>query len=120
MIPTMKTVAFIPNGRRYLVLPDKVEAKSETIGEYTISERSDPTKKASEGTVVSIGDEVYRPDCNNSALGLERSGPACKYALGDKVVYGKYSGYEHTFDGVEYKVLAESEILGKRIITPFD
>ena len=30
---------------------------------------------------------------------------------GDKVLYGKYSGSEVTFDGVEYVIMRESDIL---------
>lgn len=109
IVEGMNTVAFTPNGLRYLVLPDPIEAKSETIGEITISQQADVHQKASEGTVVAVGDGLdsvqYRP---------------CKYKVGDKVIYGKYAGYEHPFDGVEYKVLGEAEILGKRIVTPFD
>ena len=31
--------------------------------------------------------------------------------VGDKVLYGKYSGSEVTFDGVEYVIMRESDIL---------
>lgn len=101
------TVPFIPNGLRYLVLADSVEAESETIGAVTITKQADTHKPASEGTVVAVGDGIDHDE-------------RCKYALQDKVVYGKYSGYEQKFDGVDYKVLAQSEILGVRIVTPFD
>lgn len=30
---------------------------------------------------------------------------------GDKVLYGKYSGSEVTFDGVEYVIMRESDVL---------
>jgi len=30
---------------------------------------------------------------------------------GDKVLYGKYSGSEVTFDGVDYIIMRESDIL---------
>ena len=30
---------------------------------------------------------------------------------GDKVLYGKYSGSEVTFDGVDYVIMRESDIL---------
>ena len=30
---------------------------------------------------------------------------------GDKVLYGKYSGSEVTFDGIEYVIMRESDIL---------
>ena len=33
--------------------------------------------------------------------------------VGDKVLYGKYGGADVKVDGVEYKILSESEILAK-------
>lgn len=107
------TVAFTPNGLRYLVFPDPVEAHDERIGSVLISTQADPNKKASEGTVVAVGDGGY---VGHSELSLLN----CKYAVGDKLIYGQYSGYDQEFDGTKYKVLAESEILGKRVVTPFD
>lgn len=115
IVEGMNTVAFTPNGLRYLVLPDPIEAKSETIGEITISQQADVHQKASEGTVVAVGDGTRLEEARTYTV-LN----GCKYKLGDKVIYGKYAGYEHPFDGVEYKVLGEAEILGKRIVTPFD
>lgn len=107
------SVAFIPNGLRYLVFPDPVEAKEEQIGSVVISTQADPNKKASEGTVVAVGDGGY---VGHSELSLVN----CKYAVGDKLIYGQYSGYVQEFDEVKYLVLAESEILGQRVVTPFD
>jgi co-chaperonin GroES (HSP10) len=98
----MNTPAFRPNRFRYLVLPDEIEAKSTQIGDYRIEEGKDIHQQPSEGTVVAIG-----RDC-------------IEYQVGAKVLFGKYSGYEQVFDGNRYKILQESEILGERIVTPFD
>ena len=43
-----------------------------------------------------------------------------EYQPGAKVLYGKFSGYEQLFDGQNYLILAETEILGERLVTPFD
>lgn len=109
------TVAFTPNGLRYLVFPDPVEAHEEQIGSVLISTQPDPNKKASEGTVVAVGDgdAMGASPLSSSEIQPRR---CCKYTIGDKLIYGQYSGYEQEFDGEKYKVLAESEILGKRII----
>ena len=105
----MKT-ACVPSGLRYLVLPDAVTTASETIGAYTVSTQVDAHKKASEGTVVSVGD---------GERNLHGPHPlVCKYKSGDKLIYGQYSGYEQEFDGVKYIVLSESEILGQRVEIP--
>jgi hypothetical protein len=79
-----------------------VEAQSEQIGDYRIEREKDIHQQPSEGLVVAVG-----RDC-------------AEYLVGAKVLFGKYSGYEQVFDGTSYKILQESEILGERIVTPFD
>jgi co-chaperonin GroES (HSP10) len=93
---------FLPLGNRYLVLPDPVEEESETIGDVTLSIPKDPNKQAEEGTVIARG---------KTAKLIE---------VGAKVFYGRYSGYDRQMDGVDYKILQENELLGERIVTPFD
>jgi co-chaperonin GroES (HSP10) len=89
------TVAFIPNGLRYLVLPDPIEEKSETIAGVRIVEQVQSHKKSSSGRVMAVGDGTK------------------KYQVGTRLLYGQYSGYAQELGGVEYIVLAESEILGE-------
>lgn len=113
------TVAFRPNGLRYLVLPDPVDAQDTTIDEFVVSGKRDATQKASEGTVVAAGDGMYFNGHTATGANLLPS-QFCKYVVGTKVIYGKYAGYEHVFEGVEYKVLTEAEILGEHLVTPFD
>ena len=101
---TMNTTAFRPNKGRYLVLPDPVKSQETKIegSEYTIESSKDPHAKPSEGTVIAIGKECT------------------EYTPGARVLYGRFSGYEQLFDGVNYLILAETEILGERLVTPFD
>ena len=98
----MNNPAFQPGGNRYLVLPDQLPEESETIGGITLSKPQDPSKQAIEGTVVAKG-----RSCQD-------------YELGDKVMYGQFSGYDLKLDGTDYKVLAENELLGCHLVTPFD
>ena len=100
----MNTPAFRPNKGRYLILPEPVTGQETKIegSEYTIDVAKDIHEKPSEGTVVAKG-----KDCT-------------EYELQAKVLYGKYSGYEQLFDGTQYLILAETEILGERLVTPFD
>ena len=98
----MKTPAFRPGGNRYLVLPDSIGEDSETIGGVTLSIPKDPNKQAIEGTVVACGKSC------------------ADYELGDKVMYGQFSGYDLKLDGTDYKVLAENELLGQHLTTPYD
>lgn len=98
------TTAFRPNKGRYLILPNLVESLTTKIegSEYTIESQKDIHAKPSEGTVIAKG-----KDCT-------------EYEPGAKVLYGKFSGYEQLFDGTNYLILAETEILGERLVTPFD
>jgi chaperonin GroES len=100
----MNNPGFRPNRQRYLVLPTEIKGQETKIegSEYTIESAKDPHEKPAEGTVVAVG-----KDCT-------------EFKPGDTVVYGKYSGYEQHLDGVNYLILAESEILGERLVTPFD
>jgi chaperonin GroES len=98
----MQKPDFRPLGNRYLVLPDPIEGESETIGDVTLSTPKDPNKQAEEGTVIARG---------KSCADVE---------TGAKVFYGKFSGYDRKIDGVDYKILQENELLGERIVTPFD
>jgi co-chaperonin GroES (HSP10) len=98
----MNTPAFVPGGSRYLVLPDPIGQATETIGGITLTVPKDPNKQAIEGTVVAKG-----KSCIN-------------YELGDKVMYGQFSGYDLHLDSFDYKVLQENELLGQHLITPFD
>jgi co-chaperonin GroES (HSP10) len=83
---------------RYLVLPDELAGESIQVAEYVIEKEKDMHQQPSEGTVIALGRE-----CS-------------EFALGAKVLFGKYSGYDQLLDGVWYKILQESEILGQRII----
>lgn len=85
-----------------MVLPDSLGQDSETIGGITLSTPKDPHKQAIEGTVVAKGKSCV------------------DYELQDKVMYGQFSGYDLKLDGTDYKVLAENELLGQHLVTPFD
>ena len=98
----MNQPPYRPLGNRYLVLPDSLESEHETIGGIGLTPPPpDPHKRSFEGTVVARGS-------------------CAELAIGAKAVYGEYSGYAQTFDGVQYLVLAENEILMEHIVTPFD
>lgn len=92
----MTTPDFEPLGNRCLVLPDPQEEKVEDLGEYQITQKTDPHEKPVEGTVITCG-----------------SG-CTVISEGNKVFYGKYAGLEQELDGVKYLILQESEIVGKR------
>lgn len=99
----MKPIAFRPIGARYLVLPDDIKGESEQIGEYTIAREQNIHEKSTVGTVIARGTTCTEP-----------------LNPGDKVSFGKFSGYEQIVDGKSYIILQESELLGEIVRTPFD
>ena len=83
-----------PIGDRILVEP--VTAEEVTKSGIVLPDTVDKEKKA-EGTIISIGagEKV-------SKLGL---------SVGQKVIFGKYSGDEVEADGKDYKILNHDDIL---------
>lgn len=94
----MTTPDFEPLGNRCLVLPDPQEEKVEDLGEYQITQKTDPHERPVEGSVVLLG-----------------AGSTGVVSLQDKVFFGKYAGFEQELDGVKYLILQESEIVGRRV-----
>jgi chaperonin GroES len=59
-------------------------------------------EKPSQGEVVAVGPGRLSEDGTRLELDVK---------IGDKVLYGKYSGTDVTLDGQEYLILRESDIL---------
>jgi len=59
-------------------------------------------EKPSQGEVVAVGPGKLSDDGTRLDMDV---------AVGDKVLYGKYSGTDVTLDGEEYLILRESDIL---------
>jgi chaperonin GroES len=59
-------------------------------------------EKPSQGEVVAVGPGKISDD--GKRLGMD-------VKVGDKVLYGKYSGTEITLDGEEFLILRESDVL---------
>ena len=60
-------------------------------------------EKPQEGEVVAVGEGKYRDDGTRQTLDVK---------VGDRVLFGKYSGSEIKLDGEEYLIMREDEILG--------
>ena len=67
-----------------IILPDTAQAKPQ------------------QGTVVAVGSGKVSDSGSLVEMTVKK---------GDKVLYGKYSGSEVTFDGVDYVIMRESDIL---------
>ena len=122
----LKTIPIVPNGVRYWVLPDKQEETKISVGGVTLTGGVDQKEPPVQGRIVAVGDaEEPVPAYMNDADGNRRYVgedmiPACKYKRDDLVIFGKYAGIPHKFADEEYTILAEEEVLGLVIETPFD
>ena len=77
-------------------------AESKTQGGIVLPETA--KEKPQRGKIVAVG---------NGKLMASGERVACSLNEGDRVIFGKYSGTEVKYDGVEYKILKESDILAK-------
>ena len=59
-------------------------------------------EKPQQGTVVAVGPGKINDSGNEVAMSVKK---------GDKILYGKYSGTEFAFEGTEYLIMRESDIL---------
>ena len=84
---------------RVVVKPQEAEAV--TAGGIVLPESA--KEKPLMGKVVAVGDGKLLDSGNRGEMSVKK---------GDTVLYGKYGGSEVEVDGVEYKILRESELLG--------
>lgn len=77
-------------------------AEEKTAGGIVLPEAA--KEKPQQGKVVAVGPGRLNKDGVRTAPDLK---------TGDVVVYGKYSGTDVKVDGVEYKIMRETEVLAK-------
>lgn len=90
----MSKVSFKPNEDRILVEPAAAEEK--TASGIIIPDTA--KEKPQEGTVVAVGEGT--------------TDKPVTVKVGDKVLYGKYSGTELSLDGKEYLIMRNSDLFG--------
>src|SRR5574338_389137 len=95
----MSEIKLKPLGDRVVVKPAAAEEK--TAGGIILPDTA--KEKPVEGTVVAAGPGKVADD--GKAIKME-------VKVGDKVLYGKYSGTEVTINGEEYLMMRESDIFG--------
>jgi chaperonin GroES len=88
-----------PLGEKILVKP--AEVKEVKKGGIIIPDTA--KEKPQEGEVVAVGRGKKTEDGKIIALEVK---------VGDKVLYGKYSGTEVKFDDKEYLIMSHDDILG--------
>lgn len=84
---------------RVVVKPQEAEEK--TAGGIVLPDTA--KEKPLMGKVIAVGDGKRLDNGNLAKMSVKKN---------DVVLFGKYSGSEVEVDGVEYKILRESEILG--------
>ena len=94
----------IPRGHRILILPEVVENKTESgIILATSSERKREEMAQIDGVVIAMGNTCYADQ------------PEAWCAIGDKVIFGKYSGLLYKGkDGLEYRILNDLDVVAFR------
>ncbi len=93
----MSKINVQPLADRVIVKP--MEAEEKTKGGIILPDTA--KEKPIEGTIVAIGNGKVTDDGKTVALTVK---------VGDKVLYGKYSGTEVTIEGEEYLIMRESDI----------
>jgi chaperonin GroES len=90
----MSKVNFKPNEDRILV--ESAAAEEKTASGIIIPDTA--KEKPQQGKVVAVGDGV--------------TDKPVTVKVGDKVLYGKYSGTEITIDGADYLIMRNSDVFG--------
>ncbi|MCR4413051.1 MAG: co-chaperone GroES [Thermoguttaceae bacterium] len=96
----MANINLKPLDERIVVEP--VEAEEKTAGGIVLPDTA--KEKPQRGTVLAVGPGKLLDNGERSPMSV---------AVGDEVIYGKYSGTDIEIDGKEVKILRESDILAK-------
>ena len=91
-------MAIKPLGDRILVKP--LEQEEEKVGGIIIPDTA--KEKSQEGEVVAVGPGKLLESGERQAVSV---------AVGNKILYGKYSSTELKYDGEEYLIMREDDIL---------
>lgn len=78
------------------------EAEEKTTGGIFLPDTA--KEKPQRGKVIAVGQGKLLDNGNRLAMLVN---------IGDRVLFGKYSGTEVKFEGKEYKILKESDVLAK-------
>jgi chaperonin GroES len=94
-----KTMTFRPLGDRVLVR--RVEEQERTKGGIIIPDTA--KEKPQEGEIVAVGPGARNEDGKVTPLDVR---------VGDRILFGKWSGTEVRIDGEDLLILKESDVLG--------
>jgi chaperonin GroES len=83
------------------VVVERIDAEAMTAGGIIIPDTA--KEKPSQGKIIGVGPGGR--DENGKLIPID-------LAVGDRVLFGKWSGTEVKIDGVEYLIMKESDIMG--------
>ena len=83
------------------VLIESLESEEKTAGGIIIPDTA--KEKPQKGTVVAVGPGAKSEDGKTIPMDVK---------VGDRVLFGKWSGTEVKIDGKEYSIMKESDIMG--------
>jgi chaperonin GroES len=89
-----------PLDDRVLVKP--MESEEKTEGGIVLPDTA--KEKPVKGTVEAVGSGKLLKSGTRTPLSVK---------VGDRVIYGKYSGHDIKIDGVEWKIMKEDDVLAK-------
>ena len=95
---TSKKVAIRPLGDRVLV--QRVEAEEKTAGGILLPESA--KEKPKEGKVIALGDGRTLDNGERSEFSVK---------MGDRVLFTSYAGTDVKYDGQDYMIMREEDIL---------
>ena len=83
------------------ILVQRVEEESKTKGGIIIPDTA--KEKPAEGKVMAVG---------NGKVGDDGKRVALEVKVGDRILFGKYSGTEVKIEGEEHLIMREDDVLG--------
>jgi chaperonin GroES len=83
------------------ILVQRVEEESKTKGGIIIPDTA--KEKPAEGKVIAVG---------NGKVGEDGKRVALEIKVGDRILFGKYSGTEVKIEGEEQLIMREDDVLG--------
>jgi len=83
------------------VLIESLESEEKTAGGIIIPDTA--KEKPQEGKVIAVGPGAKSEDGKTISMDVK---------IGDRVLFGKWSGTEVKVDGKEYSIMKESDIMG--------
>ena len=95
---TKKNVAIRPLGDRVLI--QRVEAEEKTAGGILLPESA--KEKPKEGLIMAVGEGKTLDNGDRSTFSV---------AKGDRVLFTSYAGTDVKYDGAEYIIMREDDIL---------